>query len=362
MKSLRNLFRYLVLLILACCTPRTGNLQTSSRANDSLALTKRDYVFDTPQPFAQCHASTLVHTGNGNFVVAWFGGTHEKHRDVGIWLSHGKPGAWSAPEQVAKIREEAHWNPVLFKAPSGEIILCFKVGKTIDVWETWFKSSRDNGVTWSDAQVLVVGDRGGRGPVRNKMIRLTDGAWLAPASVENKGVWNAFVDRSEDQGKTWTASSFIPFNRDSISGEGIIQPTLWESAPNRVHMLLRSSAGVICRSDSEDNGKTWSAAYKTDLPNPNSAIDVARLHDGSLVLAYNPAGRNWGSRNLITLALSKDNGRTWPFKVNIEEGQQGDEYSYPAIIATGDTLAGTYTWKRRRIAFWMAMRVKGTAP
>lgn len=334
----------------------------SSRLNDSLALKKRDYVFDTPAPFAQCHASTLVHTGNGNFVVAWFGGTHEKHSDVGIWLSRGKPGAWSAPEQVAKIREEAHWNPVLFKAPSGDIILCFKVGKTIDVWETWFKSSRDNGVTWSDAQVLVAGDQGGRGPVRNKVIRLTDGTWLAPASVEKKGVWNAFVDRSEDDGKTWKASAFIPFSRDSISGEGIIQPTLWESSPNCVHMLLRSSAGVICRSDSEDNGKTWSTAYKTSIPNPNSAMDIARLHDGTLVLAYNPSGRNWGARNLMSLALSKDNGRTWPFKINIEEGQQGDEYSYPAIIATGDTLAGTYTWKRRRIAFWMATRVKATAP
>src|SRR3546814_13002149 len=65
--------------------------------------------------------------------------------------------------------------------------------------------------------------------------------------------------------------------RDSAFGEGVIQPALWESAPGKVHMLLRSSAGVICRSDSEDYGKTWSPVYKTDLPNPNSGIDATKL-------------------------------------------------------------------------------------
>ncbi len=65
-------------------------------------------------PFAQCHR-----TNDGQFLVAWFGGTHEKHNDVGIWLSKGTPQYWSAPVEVAKLREDPHWNPVLFTAPSG---------------------------------------------------------------------------------------------------------------------------------------------------------------------------------------------------------------------------------------------------
>lgn len=346
--------------ILSCCTPRTGNFQTAVHPKDSLVVVERDFVFGDERPFAQCHASTLVYTGHGNFIIAWFGGTHEKHDDVGIWLAKGKPGAWSAPVEVAKLREEPHWNPVLFRAPSGDIVLYFKVGKSIDTWETWYKVSADNGDTWSEAQMLVPGDRGGRGPVRNKPILLADGTWLAPASDEKKGVWNAFVDRSEDHGKTWTTSAFISINRDSIRGEGIIQPTLWESAPNHIHMLLRSSAGVICRSDSDDNGRTWTPAYKTTLPNPNSGIDLTRLPDGALVLAYNPVNRNWGARNPITLAMSADNGNTWPFRLDLETGHPSDEFSYPAVVSFGDTLAGTYTWKRQRIAFWVAQRVKAT--
>jgi predicted neuraminidase len=121
-------------------------------------------------------------------------------------------------------------------------------------------------------------------------------------------------------------------------------------------MLLRSSAGVICRSDSQDGGKTWSPVYKTSLPNPNSGIDVAQFSDGVLALAYNRDDENWGARAPISVALSLDNGRTWPRLLDVEKGREDDEFSYPAIISFGDTLAMTYTWQREKIAFWMGRR------
>lgn len=319
----------------------------------SFQLLAAEHVFGNERPFPQCHASTLVRTGDHKFLIAWFGGTHEKHNDVGIWLSKGNPGAWSAPVEIAKLREEPHWNPVLFKTPGGEIILYFKVGRTIDTWETWYMITADDGKTWSEAKELVPGDRGGRGPVRNKSIILSNGTWLAPASNELNRVWNAFVDRSEDKGKTWKATSFIPLDRSVITGEGVIQPTLWESKPGHVHMLLRSSAGVICRSDSKDYGKVWSLVYKTTLPNPNSGIDLTKLSDGTLVLIFNKDSKNWGARQPVSMAISKDNGLTWPYTTDLETGVRGDEFSYPAVISYGDTVAGTYTWKRQSVAFWM---------
>lgn len=340
-----------------------GSCNTSKQSDDDagakessareVTMIARDFVFGDDRPFAQCHASTVLRTDEGDFLVAWFGGTHEKHDDVGIWLSRGEPGNWSTPVEVAKIREDAHWNPVLFKDPSGTILLFFKVGKTIDFWETWVQTSNDNGKTWSEAYELVAGDRGGRGPVRNKPIILSDGTWLAPASNELKGVWNAFVDRSEDGGSTWVQGAFIPLDRNEIQGEGVIQPALWESAPGKVHMLLRSSAGVICRSDSDDYGRTWSPVYKTELPNPNSGIDVTRLEDNTLALIYNPDDTNWGSRGAISLAVSGDNGETWNTSVELERLGEDDEFSYPSVISFGDTVAVTYTWQRETIAFWM---------
>ncbi len=314
-------------------------------------MTRPDFVFGEDRPFPQCHASTLVRLENGQFVVAWFGGTAEKDDDVGIWVSTGRPSDWTAPAEVAKIREDPHWNPVLHRAADGKIYLFFKVGKEISHWETWVKVSEDNGASWSEAYELVAGDKGGRGPVRNKLIELSDGTWLAGASIE-PGRWDVFVDRSEDGGVTWTASELFGIDTTEIKGKGAIQPTLWESEPGKVHMLVRTTGGVIGRSDSEDSGKTWSVIRKTDMPNPNSGIDLARLPDGTLALMYNPDNENWGSRSPISLALSYDNGNTWPDEIEIDRGDKEDEFSYPAIISWGDSVATTYTWNRQKIAFW----------
>lgn len=313
----------------------------------------KDFIFGDERPFPQCHASTVLRRPDGEFLVAWFGGTEEKDDDVGIWLATGHPRQWSAPQEIAKIRHDPHWNPVLFQAPDGTIYLYFKVGKQIDHWETWVKTSTDGGRTWSEASELVADDRGGRGPVRNKPIILSDGTWLAGASHEDEGVWNAFVDRSTNRGQSWTKSPYLEVDREELLGSGIIQPTLWESEPGRVHMLLRSSAGAIYRSDSEDYGQSWSPAYRTELPNPNSGIDLTRLPDGILALAYNRDDQNWGARAPLSVALSEDNGATWPRVLDIEQGEAEDEFSYPAIISWGDTIAVTYTWQRKRIAYWM---------
>ena len=47
---------------------------------------------DKPTP--SCHASTLVETAEGVLVAAWFGGTHERNDDVGIWLSRHDGKSW----------------------------------------------------------------------------------------------------------------------------------------------------------------------------------------------------------------------------------------------------------------------------
>ena len=78
-------------------------------------------------PFPECHASTIVETSKG-LVAAWFGGTEEKHRDVGIWVSRQVEGQWSPPVEVATGAELADqdypcWNPVLFQPRTGPLLL-----------------------------------------------------------------------------------------------------------------------------------------------------------------------------------------------------------------------------------------------
>lgn len=343
--------------------PRPGLAPLAERAILGAMMSPgrvHEHLFDDGRPFASCHASSLVRMADGRFLVAWFAGTRESADDVGIWLAERWQGRWGPPRRVAKVRDLPHWNPVLFLGDEGEVLLWFKVSipgrrrreghSVADGWETWTCVSRDAGATWSKPVPMVVegADRWdlGRGPVKNKPIRLADGTWLAPASTESDTDWEVFVDRSEDGGRTWQATPSLSHDRAAIAGKGIIQPTLWESEPGRVHMLTRSTGGTVCRADSIDGGRTWSPVVPTELPHNNSGLDVARLADGLLVLACNPVT---SGRTPLSLLISRDNGHTWPRRLDLESGE--GEVSYPAIIPVDGGVAVSYTWRRERIAF-----------
>jgi predicted neuraminidase len=333
------------------------------------SLLTREYVFSKPQVFEKCHAPSLVLLKNNRFLAAWFGGSGEGRPDVGVWLSERYQCVWSEPRLVAKVNDQPHWNPVLFRAPDSSVHLYFKTGVSPRSWKTWRMFSTDDGASWSAAEAL-----GGKknlyspGPVKNKPIILADGTCLAPNSIEDEKTWSVFVDRSQDGGMTWVHSPLLtcadktdlksvspsqpPGEIDPVSlpAEGFIQPTLWESEPGTVHMLVRSSYGQVYRSDSQDSGKTWAPLDRTNLPNNNSGLDVVKLPHGTLVLASNPVSENWGQRTPLSLIASFDNGETWEHRLDLESAE--GEFSYPAIISTGRGIAVVYSWNRERIAFW----------
>ena len=62
----------------------------------------------------------------------------------------------------------------------------------------------------------------------------------------------------------------------------------------------------ILMSQSRDDGESWSLAVPTDLPNPNSSLEVLALRDGRWVLVYNDSETN---RHTLALAMSDDEGR-----------------------------------------------------
>lgn len=324
----------------------------------------REYIFEDDRAFQSAHASTLIELDTGEVLAAWFGGSRENHPDVAIWMARRSENGWSKPWIAADTRNIALWNPVLFKRPDGRILLFYKEGKRIPEWRTMIKYSDDNGHTFSESAELVKGDIGGRGPVKNKPILISNGDLLAPASLEGEQ-WDSFVDISSDGGKTWTQSALIPVRRvcyDFVDlvydprhcfGKGIIQPTLWESEPNHIHALMRSTSSAIFRSDSTDGGKTWCCAYDSGLPNNNSGIDAVKLPNGKLVLAWNPVSNlpNYykGPRTPLILSYSEDNGATWNELLMLESERGG--FAYPSIIANEHEILLTYTWNRERIVF-----------
>jgi len=311
-----------------------------------------EFVFEQA-PFQRCHASTIVDLPNGDLLAAWFGGKEEGDKSVEIWLSR-KPrgGHWSPPRQMTEFPDTACWNPVLFRDARGRIWLFFKVGPDEMAWVGAYRTSDDGGVGWSGITYLPAGLLG---PIRSKPIILANGEILAGTSRE-AGMgrhdtrarpywsWSSWVERSSDGGTTWSIHGPIVYPGVTF---GVIQPTLWESAPGRIQMLLRSTQqiGVICESTSTDGGKSWSEARPTRLPNPNSGFDAVQLKDGRIVLVYNHTRTG---RTPLNLATSEDDGNTWS-NPSVLEGGEG-EYSYPAVIQSSDGLLHiTFTWRREKI-------------
>ncbi len=350
----------------------TKNLSKNNSALGSKIKLHKEFVMED-LPTAFCHASTIIKLKSGGLLCCWFGGTHEGEPDVAIYAAkkacgdglEKNQGVWRKPIKLAD-GAEANWNPVLFYGKDNTLMLFYKHGQKIAQWQTFIMTSADDGETWSEPQELVAGDSsGGRGPVRNKPIRLQNGRIVAGASTEH-GIWQAFADLSDDDGLSWhkstaigiaklaytagekTAHSNIAVSQQSFYGRGVIQPSLWQSDDGSVHMLLRSSEGFVYRSDSFDNGETWCSAYPLALPNNNSGLDLVRTAGGKFFLVCNPVAANWGQRSPLSLFVSQDDGKNWQKLIDLETEMA--EFSYPAIIADGEEIYLTYTWKRKNIA------------
>ena len=310
-----------------------------SFAQSRAAIVKTEFIYDQA-PFPSCHASTIVQT-KGVMVAAWFGGTDEKNPDVGIWVSRYDKRGWSKVVEVANGVQQPDlrypcWNPVLFQPERGPLLLFYKVGPSPSTWWGMLTTSTDGGATWSKPTRLPDGILG---PIKNKPVQLRDGSILCGSSTEHAG-WRVHMERTSDLGKTWQKTE--PLNdRNEF---GAIQPAILVHPSGAIQILCRSRQGKITESWSSDGGKTWSAMKVTSLPNPSAGIDAVVLRDGRALVVYNHTTRG---RSPLNIAVSSD-GKIWKAALTLED--QPGEYSYPAVIQTGDGLVHvTYTWKRKLI-------------
>jgi predicted neuraminidase len=320
-----------------CAIATTCESQGSTRPG----VAQSEFIFETA-PFPSCHASTLAEPKPGELVAAWFGGTHERHPDVGIWFSRRAAGHWSAPVEVADGVQSATnrypcWNPVLFQPSNGPLLLFYKVGPSPGGWWGMLQSSSDGGQTWSQARRLPESILG---PIKNKPVQLSNGDLLCPSSTERNG-WHVHFERTRDLGQTWQTTE--PVNDGKAIGA--IQPSILSFKGRRLEAVGRTRQGKIFQIWSDDDGFTWGPMTLTSLPNPNSGIDALTLKDGRQLLVYNATTNG---RSPLNVAISND-GNNWNAALVLED-EPGKEFSYPAVIQTGDGLMHiTYTWQRKRI-------------
>lgn len=335
-------------LLLSSCN-QMSSTQTASVPTHPAVL-EANFVFEEA-PFPECHASTIEETPAG-MAIAWFGGTHEKHEDVEIWLSHQNEGGWTTPQSVAHgIQPDGKrfpcWNPVLYQYPDGLLYLFYKVGPNPREWWGEWKTSADNGKSWSAAMRIPDGSLG---PVRNKPLLLPDGTLLCGSSTEADSIgWRVFMDHFNPELGLWTHTPML-------HGEAFdaIQPTLLQHKNGEIQALCRTKQSKVLSFSSTDQGKSWTAGELLEIPNNNSGIDGVSLQDGRFLLVYNhvdtPKGKWGGERSPLNIGLS-DDGKSWKNILELEN-EPGGEFSYPAVIQAKDgSIQVVYTWKRQRIRY-----------
>ncbi len=238
----------------------------------------KEFIYEKA-PFASAHASTVVQLKDGDLMSAWFGGTKEGAPDVAIWGARRHAGKWSAPAELAREKDIATYNPVLFYTKDGRLWLYYKFGPHPTSWTAARRYSTDHGNTWSAVEHLPAGLYG---PIRAKPLVLPDGTVVSGTSVESYRSWACWIERSTDNGKTFTKSGPIvvgsayvkapqtggevkevPGSFDWGKTEGIIQPSVISLGGDRLRLYARSTArtGKICVADSQDGGRTWTEAH-----------------------------------------------------------------------------------------------------
>jgi predicted neuraminidase len=359
-------------------------------------------VADLPTDCVQNHAANLMPLPDGDLGCVWFGGTQEGVADISIYFSRLAKGGdrWSSPVRLSDDPAKSEQNPILFVAPDGRIWLLHTSQKSgnQDTAIVRCRVSADNGRTWGPSTVLF--DTPGTF-VRQPLVVLDNGDWLAPvfrclAAPGEKWVGNHDVSAvriSSDRGATWTEHA-VP------GSTGCVHMNVVKAANGSLLAFFRSRwADHVHVSRSTDNGRHWSEPRPTGLPNNNSSIQVTRLANGHLAIVYNdvsaaqaserrvslydeiedddeastlpaavaaPAAGGktafWGApRAPLTIAISEDDGRTWPHKRDLETGdgycmtnnsaqRLNREYSYPSIQQTSDgAIHIAYTVFRQRI-------------
>lgn len=161
--------------------------------------------------------------------------------------------------------------------------------------------------------------------VRCKPIILRDGRFVLPVYTDTFSI--SMMAISDDQGATWHASK-------PLIGFGNIQPTLLERKDGSIVAYMRENGPrkKIRAAESKDRGETWSEVGTIELPNPGAGIDAVRLRNGHWALVYNDTENE---RNSLAIAISTDEGKSWPVRRHLEQQPTGS-FHYPAVIQSSD--------------------------
>ena len=303
-----------------------------------------------PAPDGQTnHGPGLAELDDGRLLACWYSGSSEGNADSRILCANSadKGAHWTGPRAVVVPGEQADGarnaaksvgNVTLHRDGAGRLWLIYGVIQRWswpilgNVCRNWFcgrvdgKVSTDQGDSWS-APVRLDDDVGALPRGRPALVPgLGD---VLPLYHEGeRRAYLRILDLATWRGGLAPSSRVVP-----LPGEGVIQPALLSTGHGTFRIYLRDSRGQVVRTTIWNGVDDQAAPVgDTDVPNPDSAVEVFAGEDGTAVLLFNPGPDN---RLALRLADSRD-GRHFHQGCDLVGPAAEGEVAYPAVIRASD--------------------------
>jgi Neuraminidase (sialidase) len=254
---------------------------------------------------------------------------------------------WSS-EDVTLVAKEGALNVMsasLLRLRDGRIALFYLRKNSVSDCHPYLRYSSDEAKSWSEP-VACIRENGYYVLNNDRVIQLRSGRLVMPVALHptvdgklgSKGIAMAYL--SDDSGKTWRRSATtLEDTREDRAG--FQEPGIVELKNGQVLMFIRTTLGSQYFSYSKDGGNRWSEAQPSKLESPLAPASIKRIPTtGDLLVVWNDHSRvptefkatmeQGGKRTPLTVAISKDNGKTWVNARNLLD-DPGGWYCYTAI-------------------------------
>ena len=270
------------------------------------------------------HVPAIAPCPNGDLLAIWYSCITEGGRELCQLASRLRYGAdqWEPASPFWDAPDRNDHSPALWFDGKQTIFhfsaLSFGAGSEMMV--TIMRTSRDNGMTWSKARLIVPEYDQRQNPV-GSAFRLRDGTIVLPNDIP----WtNTCIWLSPDDGQTW---------RDTGGTIAGLHAGVVELEDGRLMALARGDNidGKMPLSYSSDRGKTWQATASPFPPiTSGQRLVLLRLQEGPLFFASfaheiqirDTSGRERPVSGLFA-ALSYDEGKTWDIRRLISDDGPG---------------------------------------
>ncbi|MCC7523868.1 MAG: exo-alpha-sialidase [Chitinophagaceae bacterium] len=315
----------------------------------------------------------MVSTPNGDLLAFCEGRVHGAgdFGDIDIVLkrSTDKGKTWGSLQIAVDMDTSQAGNPAPVvdltdpAYPQGRIFLFYNTGnnhegevrKGLGLREVWYKTSTDNGLTWSEPVNITTQTHRPKYPQVNSSYNFSED-WRSYANTPGHAMqfqngkyrgrifvaanhsagdpqphftdYYAHGYYSDDHGKTFHLG-------ETVNVPGSNESMATELSNDKLMMNSRNQKGDIRErivSISSDGGATWDTTYfDRTLPDPvnqGSILTVGRKKGKAIIAFCNAADTQ--RRDNLTLRISYDEGKTWAknFVIAKSAGSKGDYSAY----------------------------------